>query len=82
MKSKTCNSAAVSTVLKESPATAYIDGQNRLEPVVRNFCMDIGIKKAKEWGVGWVVSKGHILTKCMECSILNQIANACILKQS
>jgi len=62
VKSKTCDSAAVPTVLKESPATAYIDGQNGLGPVVGNFCMDIAIKKAKECGVGWVVSKGDILT--------------------
>jgi LDH2 family malate/lactate/ureidoglycolate dehydrogenase len=45
-------------VLKQTAATAYVDGQNLLGPVVGNFCTDIAIKKAKEAGVGWVVAKG------------------------
>ena len=45
-------------ILKESAATAWVDGQNGIGPVVGNFCMDLAIKKAKECGVGWVVAKG------------------------
>lgn len=44
--------------LKESPATAHVDGKNNLGPVVGNYCMNLAIKKAKECGVGWVVAKG------------------------
>lgn len=45
-------------ILKESPATAFVDGQNVLGPVVGDFCMDLAISKAKRSGVGWVVAKG------------------------
>ncbi|XP_064624718.1 uncharacterized oxidoreductase YjmC-like [Lineus longissimus] len=51
-----CNLEPV--VLKQTAATAYVDGQNLLGPVVGNFCMDIAIKKAREAGIGWVVAKG------------------------
>ncbi|XP_039253952.2 putative oxidoreductase YjmC isoform X2 [Styela clava] len=44
--------------LKESAATAHVDGKNNLGPVVGNYCMKLAIKKAKECGVGWVVAKG------------------------
>lgn len=47
-------------VLKETPATAFVDGQNVLGPVVGDFCMNIAITKAKQSGVGWVVAKGKI----------------------
>uniref|UniRef100_A0A3Q0SEA3 Malate dehydrogenase n=1 Tax=Amphilophus citrinellus TaxID=61819 RepID=A0A3Q0SEA3_AMPCI len=43
-------------VEKESAATALVDGQNLLGPVVGNFCMNLAIKKAKEVGIGWVVA--------------------------
>ena len=35
-----------------------MDGNNLLGPVVGNFCSDLAVKKAKETGVGWVVTKG------------------------
>lgn len=47
-------------ILKEYAASAWVDGNNLLGPVVGNFCMDIAIKKAKEAGVGWVVAKGKL----------------------
>lgn len=31
-------------ILKESPATAHVDGRNGLGPVVGKFCMDLAIK--------------------------------------
>ncbi|KAH8379270.1 hypothetical protein KR009_003974 [Drosophila setifemur] len=49
---------AVPCVLKETPATAWVDGLNGLGAVVGNFCMDLAIKKAKTVGVGWVCAKG------------------------
>lgn len=45
-------------IIKETPATAWVDGQNGLGAVVGNFCMDLAIKKAKDVGVGWVCAKG------------------------
>jgi len=43
-------------VVKESGATALVDGMNLLGPVVGNFCMSLAIKKAKEIGIGLVVA--------------------------
>lgn len=54
-----CNGAAVPTILNETPATAWVDGNNGLGAVVGNFCMDLAIKKAKEVGVGWVCAKSE-----------------------
>uniref|UniRef100_A0A182PDI9 Malate dehydrogenase n=1 Tax=Anopheles epiroticus TaxID=199890 RepID=A0A182PDI9_9DIPT len=52
-----CNGEAVPSVLNETPATAWVDGNNGLGAVVGNFCMDLAIRKAKEVGVGWVCAK-------------------------
>jgi LDH2 family malate/lactate/ureidoglycolate dehydrogenase len=64
IQTKTTNANAKPAVLKESPATAWVDGNNGLGPVVGNFCMQLAIQKAKAVGVGWVVAKG----KCVEDS--------------
>ncbi|XP_017781988.1 PREDICTED: uncharacterized oxidoreductase YjmC isoform X2 [Nicrophorus vespilloides] len=53
-----CDARASPTILKESPATAWVDGNNGLGAVVGNFCMDLAMKKAKEVGIGWVSCKG------------------------
>ncbi|XP_026743777.1 uncharacterized protein LOC113505333 [Trichoplusia ni] len=53
----TCIPAAKPVILKESGATAWVDGNNALGATVGNFCMNIAIKKAKECGVGWVSAK-------------------------
>lgn len=50
------NSNLEPLVVKESPATAYVDGNNLLGPVVGTFCMQLAIKKAKEVGIGMVVA--------------------------
>uniref|UniRef100_A0A182TC41 Malate dehydrogenase n=1 Tax=Anopheles maculatus TaxID=74869 RepID=A0A182TC41_9DIPT len=52
-----CSGEAVPTILNETPATAWVDGNNGLGAVVGNFCMDLAIRKAKEVGVGWVCAK-------------------------
>jgi LDH2 family malate/lactate/ureidoglycolate dehydrogenase len=46
------------SIVKESTATAYVDGNNLLGPVVGNFCMDIALSKSKDAGIGFVVAKG------------------------
>lgn len=56
-----CNGASEPTILNETPAAAWVDGNNGLGAVVGNFCMDLAIKKAKEVGVGWVCAKRESL---------------------
>lgn len=46
------------TVVKETVATALIDGNNLLGPVVGKYAMDIAIQKAKTAGVGIVTVRG------------------------
>lgn len=58
LQAKTTDGNAVPFILKETPATAWVDGNNALGAVVGNFCMDLAMKKAKETGVGWVAAKG------------------------
>jgi LDH2 family malate/lactate/ureidoglycolate dehydrogenase len=57
IETKATDANAKPAVLKESPATAWVDGNNGLGPVVGNFCMQLAIRKAKAVGVGWVVAK-------------------------
>lgn len=58
IQQKSCAPDGLPVILKESPATAWVDGNNLLGPVVGKFCMELAIKKAKECGIGWVVAKG------------------------
>lgn len=60
----TTSGTANPQILKESPATAWVDGKNGLGAVVGKFCMALAIKKAKEVGVGWVVAKSMNLENC------------------
>ncbi|KAK6188463.1 hypothetical protein SNE40_004632 [Patella caerulea] len=53
----TCNDKEPS-IVKESVATALVDGNNTLGPVTGNFSMNVAIDKAKNVGIGWVVAKG------------------------
>lgn len=46
------------STIKETPATAFVNGNNVLGPVVGSYAMNIAIAKAKQVGVGWVVAKG------------------------
>lgn len=43
-------------IIKESAASALVDGCNLLGPVIGNFCMSLAIKKAKEVGIGMVTA--------------------------
>lgn len=53
-----CDPHADPKILKEGPATGWIDGCNTLGVVVGEFAMNLAIKKAKETGIGWVTAKG------------------------
>ncbi|GFO11269.1 delta(1)-pyrroline-2-carboxylate reductase [Plakobranchus ocellatus] len=44
-------------ILKQTPATALVHGNNCVGPVVGKFCMDLAIEKAKNVGIGWVCVK-------------------------
>lgn len=46
-------------IVKETAATAYINGKNLLGPVVGTFSMKLAIEKAHDAGVGWVVANGN-----------------------
>ncbi|XP_053741972.1 uncharacterized oxidoreductase YjmC-like [Synchiropus splendidus] len=58
IKSGICAKDGEPVVVKESVATALVDGKNLLGPVVGNYCMNLAIQKAKEAGIGWVVARG------------------------
>lgn len=58
IETKTTVSDIEPKLLRETAATAHVDGMNTLGPVVGNFCMDIAISKAKDVGIGFVVAKG------------------------
>uniref|UniRef100_A0A914WA09 Malate dehydrogenase n=1 Tax=Plectus sambesii TaxID=2011161 RepID=A0A914WA09_9BILA len=58
VETKACSVEGTPEILKEKGSTAWVDGCNLLGPVVGNFCMDLAIKKAREFGIGWVVAKG------------------------
>lgn len=57
----TCDPKAEPKILKETPATAWVDGQNGLGSVVGNYCMKLAMEKAKTVGVGWVCAKRKLL---------------------
>ncbi|CAF0891195.1 unnamed protein product [Adineta ricciae] len=44
-------------ILKESPGTALVDGQNLLGPYVGKFCMNLAMEKAKKIGIGLVAAR-------------------------
>lgn len=75
---KVCDAKAKPCILKESPATAWVDGNNGLGVVVAKFCMNIAIEKAQDVGVGWVSCKqsNHYgiaslyTTQAIECGLL------------
>ena len=54
----TCDGMVKPTILNDTPATAWVDGNNGLGAVVGNFCMDLAMEKARKVGVGVVSAKG------------------------
>lgn len=71
MRRGLCDGNATPVILKESPATAWVDGNYGLGAVVGNFCMDLAIQKAKHVGVGWVVAKGKLHFNIFQEKIFN-----------
>ncbi|BFY99219.1 hypothetical protein BsWGS_02259 [Bradybaena similaris] len=58
IQSKICVSDKEPEIAKETVATALVNGNNVLGPVIGKFCIDLAIKKAKEAGIGWVSAHG------------------------
>lgn len=58
VKTKTTYASGTPEIVKETVATALVEGNNILGPVVGRFCMDLAIQKAKEAGIGWVSARG------------------------
>ncbi|CAI8030426.1 Malate dehydrogenase [Geodia barretti] len=56
VKSGQCDGRATPCVVKETYATALVDGRNGIGPVVGEFSMDLAIAKAKEAGCAWVTA--------------------------
>lgn len=57
LESNSMDAVVKPKILKETPATAWVDGCNGFGAVVGRFCMDLAIKKAKTVGIGWVCAK-------------------------
>ncbi|PSN39873.1 hypothetical protein C0J52_20597, partial [Blattella germanica] len=75
VKKRILDIAATPVILKESPVTAWVDGKNGPGAVVGIFCMELAIRKAKEFGIGWVVVKMAYQSKS---SFLRQPLNGAI----
>ena len=58
IRSGICDPNAEPRVMRETAATALVDGNNGLGAVIGNFAMALAIQKAEEAGVGWVTVKG------------------------
>ncbi|XP_062593563.1 uncharacterized oxidoreductase YjmC-like [Saccostrea cucullata] len=59
LKSGICRGGGASPeIVKQTVATALVDGNNLLGPVVGKFAVDLAIKKAKEAGIGMVTVRG------------------------
>ncbi|KRZ86732.1 Malate dehydrogenase [Trichinella sp. T8] len=52
-----CNVSGSPKVVKENMATALVDGNNLLGPVVGKFCIELAMQKADKCGISMVVAK-------------------------
>lgn len=67
MKKCLVDGKATPKIVKETPATAWVDGGDGLGAVVGHFCVDLAIKKAKEVGVGWIVANRNSFFMKLVC---------------
>uniref|UniRef100_A0A0N5C409 Malate dehydrogenase n=1 Tax=Strongyloides papillosus TaxID=174720 RepID=A0A0N5C409_STREA len=78
VKTGACKGKGEPKILNDFGATAWVDGNNLLGPVVGNFCTDLAIKKAKNFGIGLVSAKGsnhygiagYYTLKCLENNMI------------
>jgi len=57
IQSGACFPNARPTVVRETSAAAFVDGNAGLGAVIGQFSMELAIEKARETGVGWVTAK-------------------------
>uniref|UniRef100_A0A0K0F4C4 Malate dehydrogenase n=1 Tax=Strongyloides venezuelensis TaxID=75913 RepID=A0A0K0F4C4_STRVS len=78
VKKGACKGKGEPKILNDFGATAWVDGNNLLGPVVGNFCTDLAIQKAKNFGIGLVSAKGsnhygiagYYTLKCLENNMI------------
>ncbi len=58
LRDKGCNPVATPRILRETPATALIDGDNGLGHLAMAMACDLAITKARHAGIGWVGVRG------------------------
>ncbi|XP_055505078.1 uncharacterized oxidoreductase YjmC-like [Leucoraja erinacea] len=58
LKTGICAKDGDPTIVKCTAATALVNGNNLIGPIVGNFCMELAIAKAKQVGIGWVSAYG------------------------
>ncbi|XP_050306107.1 uncharacterized oxidoreductase YjmC-like [Anthonomus grandis grandis] len=57
IQKKRTNPCADPEIIKETPASAYVNGNNGFGAITGNFCMCLAMKKAKKCGVSFVSAK-------------------------
>ena len=78
VKKGSTSSTAEPTIVKETPATALVCGNNVLGPVVGNFCMKLAMEKAKAIGIGLVAANTSNHYGIGESSFSRWVAHAYI----
>lgn len=56
IRGKQCKPNAKCTIDRQREATAVVDGNHGFGAVIGKFCMNLAIKKAKQYGLGMVVA--------------------------
>ncbi|CEF64785.1 Malate/L-lactate dehydrogenase family-containing protein [Strongyloides ratti] len=78
VKTGACKGKGEPKILNDFAATSWVDGNNLLGPVVGNFCTNLAIEKAKNFGISLVSSKGsnhygiagYYTLKCIESGMI------------
>ncbi|XP_046814099.1 uncharacterized oxidoreductase YjmC-like [Vespa crabro] len=58
IKNKIIDPVAKPNIVQDFKAIALVDGQNGLGQIIGKYCMELAIKKAKEYGIGMVSARG------------------------
>nr|XP_050851979.1 uncharacterized oxidoreductase YjmC-like [Vespula vulgaris] len=58
IQNKNIDPLAKPCIVKDFKAVALVDGQNGLGQIIGQYCMELAIKKAKEYGIGMVSARG------------------------
>ncbi|KAI4490789.1 hypothetical protein M0804_003733 [Polistes exclamans] len=58
IQNKIIDPVAKPEIIRDFKAIALVDGRNGLGQVIGKYCMELAIKKAKEYGIGMVSARG------------------------